>query len=445
MRRVIYILKVWALASVALFMGCDSVTDEADVLLSHNECEHTIVMYLTANNNLSSSIYQNALDAEKGMIGAPPSTRLIIYLDTAAETKLYEVSYLSYGAEEYMKRCKVLKTYPTQTSTTPEVMKGVMEDIKKLAPSRTYGLVLAGHGTGWFPKPSSGVSYDKQKVAPIGGREYYFNHTIENPQTRAMGYDYVVDENGSSKITDESYISTQEIVEGLSPIHFDYVIFDACFMSSVEFLYDVRGIADYIIASPVEILACGMPYNEVVGNLASVRHDVSQIGEIVMDVYMRDNEFTREKSLALATIDCSKLEQLADVVADIYASTGGEDCVETLEERVNKDNVQVLDRMSPAGFYDLEDFVLELTDDAVLQQQFLDALDDVLVGVVHTEGIYSLGYNKEGDYYDYDYITGPEEGPVSLCGISTYIPHSAAPMTNGLYQQTSWAKKIYGE
>ncbi len=430
---------------VALFAGCNIADGDDANMLEHNECEHTIVMYLTANNNLSQSLYQNALDAEKGMKGALPSTRLVIYLDNATETKLYEIRYLPYGSGEHIRYCKELKTYPTQTSTTPEVMKSVMEDIKELAPSRSYGLVLAGHGTGWFPKPSSGTSYNNQKVAPQnGGPEYYFHHNLECPETRSMGYDYVEDASGKPIITDESYISTEEIVEGLSPIHFDYIIFDACFMSSVEFLYDLRGSADYIVASPVEILACGLPYKEVVGNLATSRHDISQVADIVMDVYMRDNNFSSEKSLALATIDCSKLEALADVVAEVYASTGGNDCLQVIEERVDKENVQVLDRMAPAGFYDLEDFVFELTDDVALRTKFSEAMDELLVGVVHTNTIYSLGYDEWG-YLNYDRISGRDGAKLSLCGISTYIPHSAAPITNNLYQQTSWARKVYGK
>jgi hypothetical protein len=378
------------------------------------------------------------------MKGALPSTRLVVYLDKASETKLYEIRYLPYGSNEHIRYCKELKTYPTQTSTTPEVMREVMEDIKELAPSRSYGLVMAGHGSGWFPKPSSGTSYNDQKVAPQGKPEYYFHHTIENPETRSMGYDYVVDESGNAVIKPESYISTEEIVEGLSPIHFDYIIFDACFMSSVEFLYDMRNSADYIVASPVEILACGLPYKEVVANLATARHDISQIADIVLDVYMRDDNFSREKSLALATIDCSKLEALADVMAEVYASTGGGDCVQVIEDSVDKENVQVLDRMSPAAFYDLEDFVFELTDDATLQAKFRLAMDELLVSAVHTNTIFSLGYDEWG-YLDYDRITGKDGAPLSLCGLSTYIPHSAAPITNNLYQQTSWARKVYGK
>ena len=75
MRRVTtYIIKVWlALLASASFAGCADVFVPSETL-AHNEGEHTIVMYLLADNNLSSSIYQNALDAEMGMVGESPAT-----------------------------------------------------------------------------------------------------------------------------------------------------------------------------------------------------------------------------------------------------------------------------------------------------------------------------------------------------------------------------------
>ena len=122
--------------------GCvaDVEVESVDVL-GHGEVEHTLVMYLLADNNLSTAIYKNALDAEEGMIGASPATRLVIYLDTTEDSKLYEIRYLPYGdGGEHIRTCKILKTYPRQTSTTPEVMKMVMEDVRRLvppAPART--------------------------------------------------------------------------------------------------------------------------------------------------------------------------------------------------------------------------------------------------------------------------------------------------------------------
>lgn len=461
MRTLAIHINIILLSAITLLMFGGCAVEESDVeLLNDGEVEHTLVMYLLAESNLSWSIYQNALDAEKGMIGASPTTRLVIYLDTAEETKLYEVRYLPYGGgDEHIRTCKTLKTYPRQTSTTPEVMKMVLEDVKRLVPSRSYGLVLSGHGTGWFPKPISGVGYENQKVAPHEQavaqgweKEYGFGSWwYEMPETRSMGYDYVQTIDGGWSYREESsYISTSEIVEGLSPIHFDYIIFDACFMSSVEFLYDVRHSAEYIIASPVEIYYVGLPYVEIVRSLMSHTSNIQCLGDVAMDVYMRDDKFSSKKSLALTMIDCSKMEALAEAVAAVCASADADDCLSLVESRLRKDvrdgeelpyweGVQPLDRMQPAGFHDLEDFVCMLTDDLSLKNQFLAALDEAVVWSCHTEDIYSMDIFGGGA--DIEYKVG---GVLDLCGINTYIPIREAPQTLSYYLQTAWAKKIYG-
>lgn len=436
-----------SLLLVVATVGCSMVEEEESALLEPNEVEHTLLMYLMADNNLAASIYQNALDAEIGMENASPATRLLIYLDTATKTTLYEIRYLPYGSgEEHIRMCKVLKEYPQQLSSTPQVMNQVMRDVLELAPSRSYGLVLSGHGTGWFPKPTSGTSYDEQKApAAPGTFEYDFTPLFLSAETRCMGWDYLR-EGDNREIVEESYTDAREIIEGLAPIHFDYVIFDACFMASVEFLYEVRGIADYIIASPVEILAVGLPYREIVANLMTRAHDVTKIADIVMDVYMRDDKFSYNKSLALTTIDCSKLDALADVVADIYASVEGEgDFVDKVTAEVNLENVQVLDRMQPAAFYDLEDFVFELTDDQQLRERFARALAEVVVGAVHTEDIYSLGYTPDSVFgsYGYAYIENKVGGELDLSGLGIYIPYRQAPVTLSHYVETSWARRVY--
>lgn len=445
MRRVTtYIIKVWlALLASASFVGCADVFVPSETL-AHNEGEHTIVMYLLADNNLSSSIYQNALDAEMGMVGASPAVRLVIYLDRADKTELYEVRYLPYGAGgEHIRSCKTLKTYPKQTSTKPEVMRQVLEDVKRLAPSKSYGLVVTGHGSGWFPTPSSGTSYDNQKAYPVdGGAEYLFPHsTLEEPRTRFMGYDQDESDGGAPV---RSYISTEDMVKGLQPIHFDYIIFDACFMSSVEFLYAMRHSADYLVASPVEVMACGLPYCEIVGNLASTEHNISSICDVAMEVYMRDNNFSYEKSLALAVVDCSKLDALADAVGAVYRAVGGIDPLQTIGQRVDRSQVQHLDRMYKPAFYDLRDFVCQLAgqEHKTLYEQFLEALDEAIVHSLHTEQIFSLGQSDMLGY-NYDYLDPIRESGLSLCGLNTYIPFAEAPLTSSLYMQTLWAQKIY--
>lgn len=70
--------------------------------------------------------------------------------------------------------------------------------------------------------------------------EPYIEHDLRRPDnalTRAYGPD------------GEEYMSAGDLAEGLSEIKFDYVIFDVCFMSSIELLYDLKDNARYILAS----------------------------------------------------------------------------------------------------------------------------------------------------------------------------------------------------
>jgi len=40
----------------------------------------------------------------------------------------------------------------------------------------------------------------------------------------------------------------------------EYILFDNCYMSSIEVAYELRNVTNYLIASPTEIMAYGMPY-----------------------------------------------------------------------------------------------------------------------------------------------------------------------------------------
>jgi hypothetical protein len=181
-----------------------------------------------------------------------------------------------------------------------------------------------------------------------------------------------------------------------------------------------------------------------VSNLLSTKHDLAALCDEIMDVYMRDNNFTRTKSLALALLDCSHIEELANVVEEIYDSVAEGDYKTTIENRMNVRNIQVLDRMSPAAFHDLDDFVCALAGEGELKEKFLDALDKVVVKNVHTEDIYSYGYATDSWAIGYDFIEQKVGGALDLCGISTYIPYRDVPVTLEHYFQTAWAKKIYG-
>ncbi len=432
--------RIIAYLFVALVVGslvsCAVEGLDGDVeVLEPNQSEHTLVMYMFADNNLVGDMMSNIYNAEKGLMKSLPSSRLVVYLDKADTTVLYELKYLPYGDGEHIRHCKVLKGYEKQDSSNPNVMCAVLGDVRELAPSKSYGLVVSGHGTGWFPKPSSGTSYSDQRVAAKEGsvgQEYKFGHLGEDSMTRFVGYD-----NGSS----ESSMASNDLVEGLRDMHFDYIMFDACFMGSVEFLYDLRGAADYIISSPVEVMNAGMPYEDIVPLFFAPGRDIRRVGETIVDVY-KNTGFSTKKSVAVSIVDCSKLENLANELAYIYrcASKGDEsEPAEVLNRLVDQSRLQPLDRVEPTAFYDLDDFGLELCgDDELLLYRWRNALSEAVIYSGHTDDIWSAR-----SAYDYWWIEHKVDGVLDLCGVSTYLPLKSAPVTSSYYYGTNWARKVY--
>lgn len=440
-------------ALIAIFaVSCADDFAEPPILLAPGEAEHTMIMYMFAHNDLTGSMLQNILAAEQGVKKSLPSGRLVVYLDRADSTYLYQMQYLPYGnGSEHIRHWQLLKGYSKQDSHDPKVMRSVMADIRQLAPSKNYGLVVSGHGTGWFPRNNEGTSYNEQRIGAKGtiaggnsqlvagtcstiANEYHFPTLLgEESMTKYIGCD-------NYDINDSMVAS--ELIEGLQDMHFEYIIFDACFMGSVEFIYEIRDVADYVISSPVEVLKAGYPYSDLVPLLLGANQNLVDVSAKIVDVY-KNTFFSSLKSVAISLVDCSQLDDLADVMAKVYAAAKKNysgDCVSVIEQVVDKTRLQPLDRVTPTAFYDFEDFAIELCDDNVqLQTEVEEVIAKTILYAENTEDIWSA--SSMGDYWNIEYKV---DGVLDMCGLSVYMPIKSAPITMSFYSETAWARKVYG-
>ncbi len=411
-----------------LMVGCDyfSIFDDGPTLSSEDSrVDHTMVFYILADNNLSGNMGDNVEAIARAVDkDFAPNGRVVIYYDRRDSTTLMELRANTLDESHWRSRFKVLKRYESQNSASADVMRSVMADVKELAPSVSYGIVISGHGGGWFPNPiSSGTTMESQRAPSVVEHDMRPNLSSK-PLTRWFGYD-------GSASDPSAFLSTTDLVNGLSDIEADYLIFDACFMASVEFLYELRHSAKYIMASPTEIMAEGFPYIDIIPLIFEEDASLIDVARAFVDHYTYSGA---KHSGSMSVVDCSKLDELATSVKAIY-SAGIKD--------VNLSQVQHLERISSNhAFYDMRDYFELAAPNQELLEGFYKAFDDAVVWSGHTRQIYSaMPWTNSG------YITSISNDVmlISLSGLSVYVPREELPTTRGHWHQTSWAQYVTGQ
>ncbi|MBO5903406.1 MAG: hypothetical protein J6Q40_05385 [Tidjanibacter sp.] len=426
MRKFLYI-------SISLFVtlfcvGCDyfALFDEPDFGEQNSEvADHAMIFYVMADNNLRNSLAENVKQIAQS-VGSDfaEGGRIVIYYDRSDSTTLLQLKANDIRESNWRDRFEVLKRYEKQNCASVEVLSQVMEDVKALVPSKSYGIVFSGHGGGWFPNHiSSGTTNDKQKVSPL-----LIEHAItidpeRIPLTRWYGYD-------GSASNANSFMTTEGMVEGLSEMDLDYIIFDACYMSSIEMIYELRNTTDYIIASPAEIMAYGFPYREIIPMIFEQEASLVDVAEQFVDYYK--NRYTGTyKCAAVAAIDCSQLEPLAQSVKAIYD-------MGVLDVDLSK--VQALESLSTDhAYFDMMSYFSLAAPDMELLDNFRNAFNKAVAYSDHTARIYAELSGRAG------YVSSVSpDGILSLCGVNCYVPRDHLPITKSYWEQSAWGRAVLG-
>lgn len=300
------------------------------------------------------------------------------------EWSIIEITYNSRTrkAEE-----KILRTYPAPELTN---MGGYLADMMALVPAESYGVVFGGHGSAWIPAGGSltpkGAGYAGGEYplgqAPLPGAEV----------TRYFGE--------SGCMFDIADIASHMESTGR---HFDYVIFDDCFMSNIESLYDMRRAADYIISSPCEIMGNGFPYRTVIPQLftdGGRGRDLEAVCRAFHDFY---TSYTYPSGCVTLTV-CGQMDAMAAAAQALYAGATGD---------YDRDALQTYEPLVDHLFYDFRQHAEALSRDEVLTDEFRRQFDRTFPAScrLHTESYYSA-YNRAMnpiEYYSGVSVSEPAE------------------------------------
>lgn len=371
----------------------------------------TVLAYLAADhrgtlNNLSSLALLDLEEMRLGMakVNNSSNMRLLVYIDTDSSPRLIELKNEGGKLQE-----TTVKTYENRNSVGVAETLEVFNDVFKNSEYRaeSYGLIYWSHGDGWIPNPL--------------------------PSTRWVGQD-----TGSGT----HYMNIEDLVTILSADavpHFDFVLFDACFMLSVEVAYELRNYAKYYIGSPTENPGPGAPYDKVVPQMFTQNAAVKMATEYfkVYDsnyeggINMTNDNWTGGTSITV--LKSSELENLAAVTKQVLPE-GAE--VSELRSSVFDYDKRTGDKH--VGYYDMQEMMQYLlNDDGAAFNQWKQSFDASVAYWNTTEKNYSMFAHKR-----FDSVSGMFPMKPYAHGVTHYVPSvsttSAAQAANAAYRSTSW-------
>lgn len=350
----------------------------------------TVLVYMAAENTLA-SFYQDDIDEMMHAASdIPQDCRLLIYLDD------YDLPRMLSIEKQQGRRpvCKTLHEFAEEhNSGDTKTLRLAMQWMTEHAPAESYGLVLWSHGDAWIPAKTA-----SQRVVCQDARA-------------------------------GSWMEIPDIANALSAYpQLDFILFDACFMQSIEVAYELRHAARYIVASPAEIPAPGAPYDRILEPMFAHTGYAEGIAEQYYREYLDGRVPIKGHTpltygVCLSVVDCTQLEQLAATTRTMVTKYA------THPHVANLDNVQryyLRHSATRPAYYDINGYMTRLITNPADYALWRTTLDRTITHRATTKEWFS------------DYTGVERVDTINYSGLSCYVPKSANTQLNRKFSATSW-------
>ena len=265
-------------------------------------------------------------------------------------------------------------------------------------PADSYGLVYWSHADGWIPYP------------------------VPSASTRWIGQDTGEGQDNRMNISD-----FVDVLDDGMP-HFDFIMFDACFMMSVEVAYEVRNYTDYYIGSPTENPGPGAPYDKVVPYMFKPGA-AAQMAEAYFNHYKDNYKAGEGISNANWTGGTSICAVRTDALDDLADVTG------QLLERADNESVPSFNTVFDYDKRDMEEGHVGYYDFSQMMEMRLDA--DAYVAWKNVFDASIVYWNTTDKNYSMFKRMFSMKG---TNGITHYIPLSVDSKAAEAYRSMAWYK-----
>ena len=357
----------------------------------------TVFMFFPWSNSLLSDFRRTVEDmqtvvAQRSM----KDKRIMVFMATSErEAVLFEL-------KKQNGRCltDTLRRYSDRPFTSRQWLTSLFSEVMTLAPASRYGMVVGCHGLAWVPVQGQRNArkrlgsqerideednlYKEEKIDKEGDDLMHFE--VQGPvTTRFIGGTYP-----------ETQIETTDLADAMADagFHTEYILFDACYMSSVEVAYELKDVTHYLIASPTEVLSYGFPYTTMGKHLLGTPNYKGIVDSFI--------SFYSSYNLPYGTVavtDCTQLDALAAIAQQINVAAteqinvaaaeptnaASEGKLNTARSGKNVPNgVQIMDGYSPTLFYDLGHLMSLKDAGTVLTAAFAEQLGKTVPYKGHT-------------------------------------------------------------
>lgn len=308
------------------------------------DADWTVMVYLDGDNNLQLSAIADVLEMEA--IGSQAGVNVIVLMDTLDVIEGTHWYYIGQDTghvnlEDGTNVCDcetiVDDACPGELNMGDgSTLTYFIRTAAAFAPAENYMLVLWDHGGGWY-----GVCWDDSSKLPDGRSDRLTVDETANA-IAAAGVDLQI------------------------------IAFDACFSGAVEYAYELKDLADYMVGSITTVPGAGFDYRSLLaGMTADSAMDGLEAGRLVVDTYVQWYGCTGSgiggyPYVEMSVIDLSK-------AGDLVTGDGGvDDLAEALmpytEDASYRGMIESSEAMTPQiqfsgeqfPFVDLGLFALEL-------------------------------------------------------------------------------------
>jgi len=382
------VIVLW---QVFLFTSCEKDSN----IVTKKESKRAVFVYMIADNDLDFYATANINEMETFMAQNPEAGSVYVYIDRAKNRKTAHPILYQITADTSAKiNSKIIKVYPENNSANEKVLAEALSQVQTICAINNEflrGLVLWSHGSAWLPES---VSLASQRATAV--KSFGLDQTMANNENHNAEMDI------------------RKLAIILNNYHFDFILFDACFMASIEVFYELRNTTDYIIASPTEVLATGFPYKDILTDMLSATVNYEKIAQKYVAFFQQKKGVLQ--SASVVTVKTAELPQFATLFK-YYLNTISREITDQKWLQYSQDEV---------------DYLFDLG-------QVADYLQKEQTNKKLTEQLGRLITN----YHHTSYFFGKIPLQKSS-GISIYIPQSATLQNDEyeFYKTLSWTNAV---